>query len=484
VVASTLLLLCASPAAAQPGGDTLRVVTDVAARVRSIGAIASDSIWPGFRPDTIPLLFVFPGRGSALFGWSGAPPAGFAPLPGGGAWAQEGAQGAASTSTTLGGRHAAQVVVRALDVADLAGTAVHEAFHVFERASVAPGRRFGGGENSALTSRYPVFDVAAEAHFALEGRLLDDALRARDPAERRALARQFIAVREARHRRLPDEFAQFDRMAEINEGLAEYALVRTLALLARDRDTAVAGAARSRLARQQQRLRTLTLDTAQSVRLRFYATGPAMARLLDALQGPAWKRRLVDENLALQEALALATGYRQGETALRQEALRRYGARALEAEARDAVERLRASRRARLERVLARPGLQLVVDASRMAQHDVGLCGFDPQNILRVSPTVEMHMRWVRPCNTSTTFGEFNTPVVHDEGAGTLTAVLGSEADVQVTAGGAPLRLADGERREAVQDVKISSPAATYQAERATLERRGRVLRVTLLPPQ
>ncbi|MFL5541566.1 MAG: hypothetical protein ACJ8J0_21440 [Longimicrobiaceae bacterium] len=190
----------------------------------------------------------------------------------------------------------------------------------------------------------------------------------------------------------------------------------------------------------------------------------------------------MDEDLTLQDALARAAGYREAETLLRAAALRRHGGPRLAAEAAARVARLRALRQAQADSVLARPGVLLVIDAHAMAQRDVGICGFDPQNLFRVSATVELHMRWLRPCNTSSTFGEISTATVHDEQAGTMAAVIGAEPDLHLTVGGRERTLADGERIEGASDVKIVTPVITYQAGRATLARTGRTLRVTLMP--
>lgn len=486
-LSTTIVVGClalAAPLTSQPGPDTMRVLAAASAHVRELSRTAPDSIWPGFRPDTIPLVFVLPGRGAALFGWPDDAPDGFAEVPGapGALWMAEAAQGAASTSIVLAGRRAAQVVVDSLDPVGLAAVAVHEAFHTHARASARPGRRFGGAENAMLTSRYPVFEVREEADFALEARLLDEALAARTEEERRRVIHQFLAVREARHRRIGDEFAQFERMAEINEGLAEYTLVRGLSLLARSPDAATARGARERLEERRMGLRTVTENLARSIRLRFYATGPAIAQLLDAVAGHAWKSRMMDDNLSLQDALARESGYRDAESAEWRLAAERHDADALRARATGTIERLRALRLAQRDSVLARPGVQLVVDASRLPQGGVGICGFDPQNTFRVSPMVELHVRWLRPCNGDAA-GEFNTPVVLDAAAGTLTAVVGAEDAVQVTIGGVPARLVDGERREGA-DIRVTTPVATYQAARGIVERRGRMLRLTLIPPQ
>ena len=480
------LLLLAVPLRAQPPADTAVILARVGDEVRRLGAAHGEAIWPGFRPDTVPLIFALPGRGTLLVGWSGALPAGYAPVSGipRAAWKDEGALGAASTGTSIDGRPAAQIRVRTLRATELVPTAVHEAFHVFQKSAQRPDRRFGRGESPMLVSRYPIFDARNEAEVSLEGRLLADALRARSSADVRSRVHEFLAVREARQRRLGAELAEFEAMAELNEGLAEYALVSALGWMAADAEAtdSARAAARRDLASHDGRLDSLTADVAQSMRLRFYATGPALARLLDRLAGASWKQRLTSEDLSLQDALADASGYRQREAALRSAASRRHDASRLAREAAAGVERLKALRLRQVDSLLSRPGIRLVIDASAMAGGDVGNCGFDPQNLLRVSSAIEVHTRWFRPCNTRDTFGEFNTPVVHDETAGTITAVIGDEAAVTLRIGAAERRLADGERLTSATSIRVEAPLATYQAGKADVERRGNEIRLTLRP--
>src|SRR2546426_4275972 len=78
-----------------------------------LGREMGDSIWPGFRPDTIPVLYVVPGQGTMVLGWRGALPEGFLPIAGldGSGWQSAADRGAASTGTELAGRATAQVVV-------------------------------------------------------------------------------------------------------------------------------------------------------------------------------------------------------------------------------------------------------------------------------------------------------------------------------------------------------------------------------------
>src|SRR3989454_11920066 len=218
-----------------PPETTGRIVTAHDWVVR-LGRDMGDSIWPRFRPDTIPVVYVVRGRGTLLLGWRGDLPERFLPIAGlaGAGWQSSADRGAASTGTELAGRPTAQVVVNdSQDVASLVGLTTHEAFHVFATSARQEGSRFGRGENSFLVTSYPVFDPQNEAGMALEGRILAAAPLASRKTEKRMLAREVLAVRESRQRALGAELAEFEQLAELNEGLAEYALVRAVQFAAR-----------------------------------------------------------------------------------------------------------------------------------------------------------------------------------------------------------------------------------------------------------
>jgi hypothetical protein len=450
-----------------PPESTTRIATAHDWVVR-LGKEMGDSIWPAFRPDTIPVLYVVPGQGTLLLGWRGELPPGFLPITGldAAGWRSSADRGAASTGTQLDGRPAAQVVVSdSQDIATLVGLTTHETFHVFEAAAKQEGRRFGQGENAFLVTSYPVFDPQNEAGMALEGRILEAAAQASAKARRRALARQFLAVREARHRWLGAELAEFEQLAELNEGLAEYTLVRAVQLAARRRDFPDRAGAVRLHSNKLTSLHTLTDNVALSIRLRFYATGSALGMLLDALAGPAWKAELRDENLTLQDVLADASGYRAQELALRRQADSGFGMVKLRTAADSGVSRLRALRRAQVDSILAAPGVQLVVS---VAGRSLGLCGIDPQNLLQVQPGVLLHTRWLQAC-AGDFQATFNTPVVQDRNAQTLRAVVGADSTVSVTNGTAG-------------DVRIESPLVSLHAGKAEVARDGRVLTVKIKP--
>ncbi|HEX8393999.1 MAG TPA: hypothetical protein VF665_16770 [Longimicrobium sp.] len=103
-VIAGLLLLPVSLAAQVPGRDTLQALTAVHAR---LARTRGDATWPGFRPDTIPVVFVLRGRGSLMVGWRGGLPDGWVAAAGGSAWLDGGGRSAASTGVQLGGRGAA-----------------------------------------------------------------------------------------------------------------------------------------------------------------------------------------------------------------------------------------------------------------------------------------------------------------------------------------------------------------------------------------
>ena len=426
-----------------------------------------DSIWPGFRPDTIPVLYVVAGQGTLLLGWRESLPPGFLPIDGlqGAGWKSSADPGAASTGTELAGRPTAQVVFTdSLSIASLVGLTFHEAFHVFEATSKKPGRKFGQGENAFLVTSYPVFDPQNESGMALEGRILEAADRASGKERKRTLARQFLAVRESRHRALGAELAQFEQLAELNEGLAEYTLVRSVQLAARQRNfpdrlgaTQLAGGKRSTLHK-------LTEDTTLSIRLRFYVTGPALGMLLDALAGPVWKTRLIEQDQTVQDALADASGYRSQEVTLRRQAESTFAIAKLRTAADSQVDRLRTIRRAQVDSILAAPGVQLVVTVEGRY---IGLCGFDPQNLLQVGPGVLLHTRWVQVCAGDALQATFNTAVVQDQNAQVIRAVVGDDSVVKVSDG------PDG-------GVRIDSPLVTLRAAKADVGREGRVLTVRI----
>ena len=180
------------------------------------------------------------------------------------------------------------------------------------------------------------------------------------------------------------------------------------------------------------RLDSVTTQSRNSLRLRFYATGPALARLLDRLAGERWKADLVREDRTVQEELAAVTGYGVREARLIAAARARFDWPALSQSSAATIASLESLRQAQRDSILAAPGIELVIDASAVG--GMGMCGIDPQNLLQAGQGVLLHRRWVRPCVGKALDAEFTTPVVQDQRAGTVRAVIGEETTLRWSA--------------------------------------------------
>jgi hypothetical protein len=487
LVRSTLILLTAAAnvAMGQVPLDSVRALQAIHRDIVRLGRQYGEAIWPGYRPDTIPVAYVFPQQGTALFNWRGALPPGYDSIAGvpGVAWLSKQNIAAASTGTSLSGRNVAQVTVNSLRPELVLPVTFHEAMHAFEHSVQKPGMRFGRGENSFYVASYPIFDVRNESLWSLEGRLLSEALSAPSLSRKRQLAREFVAVRRQRQQSLESSYAEFEQASELNEGPAEYALVRALQLLVADAqaDSAPRAAARLMLEKRISDLATLTQNVTQSFRLRFYQTGPAQALLLDAIAGPVWKAKLMSESQSLQDALAEAVGLDDARRAAFRAAVAATDTARATREASNRVASLVALRKRQVDSVLSAPGLLVELSAGELPGKDFNACGFDPQNHLQVSPTVQMQTRWWRPC-TGGVSGEFSVPSVHDDETGTVRAVVGPLSDVKLTLAGKTVTLTDGLRLDRVSDVHLDAPRANIDAKLARVSFNGRILRIVALP--
>lgn len=471
------VVLCARAASAQLTPDVEAKLDSMARTFVRLAAEQGQSLWPGFRPDTTPVALVLR-NGTLLFNWTGALPPRFRQTGiARSGWSDSADAGAASTAVRIQRRNVAQLVVRELDPVAIIPGIFHEAFHVFLNAQRKEGRRFGAGENSFYVASYPVFDGTNEALFTIETLILAAALESASIGERKELARQFVATRRQRHRRLSPEYAEFDRASEMNEGLAEYILVRAIDVMAAE--SAVPAAWRATAARAETRrvsqLRGATADSSLSLRIRYYHTGPAIGRLLDQM-APNWKARLMEENLALEDLLAESSGLDDPQRAAFRSALSRFDSSRTAQQAAERIASLRRRRMRLVDSVLALPGFLLVVRADSLPSRGFNMCGLDPQNLLQVTERVRLQTRWWRPCSGGPTYADLNVPSVHDAERGTISAVIGDHG-VSITSNGSPVALpADGQTLRNLTTFKLTAPRVSVEAVRADVERLGRTL--------
>jgi hypothetical protein len=469
-LAAQVSVLPATTADAQEPLDRVAAADAALARLADAGA----SLWPSFRVDTIPIVWSFPGDGWALTGWSDDTlPTGFEPTGVRGvAWKatlEDGPPGANMVS--LGERGWAFVPAAELDLAGMIGLGAHEAFHVWQGAAREE-KRYRDGENSALVIEYPEFDTATEAGFALEGRLLADALASEDADRVRDLAWAFIAARESRHRRIGGELAGFEEDAELNEGIAQYIYLEAIEL-AGERGALQAETVAREVRAEMDRLDSTLIDDAErSLRRRFYTTGSALARLLDEVAGDGWKSEVGESGLSLHAMLAISSAYRAREDSLVRLARERLG-EGLDRRAEEVIAARRERRADQRQRVLSADGLRVELESPQL-----GLCGFDPQNLLRLADDQLLHMRWIRFCLPDGT-AEFETPVVQDRKAGTAIAVLSPADQVEISARGRSLSLEELPE-ESVEDLSIVGSGVRLEAARARLFRRNGALVVSV----
>lgn len=333
--------------------------------------MAGRDLWPGFAPGELPLA-LYDGESTWLIRHP-APPEGFRPVPGeerAAVFTGRHPSVRANTSTELGGAETAVAILEGrLDEppARLAGLLLHEAFHVYQRRR-HPG--WSADEMALLT--YPTTDTAALGLRRLETRALRGALRARGAEERRVRARSALAVRAERFDRMPPDAVAYERKTELNEGLARYVERRAVG----DGDRPV--------------FETAAFPPGQ-VRRRAYATGQALALLLDGAL-PAWKERLASDTAATLDGLlgdALSGDRPPSPAARTGEAARRS---ALARAGRD-VRELDRERRERLADFLERPGWRVELVAAAGAP--LWPRRFDPLNLLKIDGERVLHTRWL-----------------------------------------------------------------------------------------
>jgi hypothetical protein len=344
--------------------------TDAFAIVERLDRAAADDLWPGFDARRVPLA-IFDGRRTLLFRHP-TPPDGFAPFEGHpGVVAHPGRHPAvvANSSIDLGGTVTATLLAEdaARPPAESAATLVHEAFHVFQRE-----RHPGWIADEAALFTYPVEDAEALALRRLESAALRQALLTDPPRATACRARAALALRAERFARLPRAAAAYERGTELNEGLAAYVEQRA------------AGRPAAGVLPAEE-------FPPEAVRLRAYASGAALARILDRLD-PEWRSRLDRDDATSLDRLLLATLRRRLDPgpSCAPTADERAGAR--EEAGRDLA--LLRHRRAEMRRAFAeRAGWRLVVVASA---HPLQPQGFDPLNLETIGSGEILHTRFLR----------------------------------------------------------------------------------------
>ena len=415
-------VLLTTPLAAQPGIG------------REVERIAkARTFWPNFDPLAIPLA-TYDGKSTWLFRHPHPPPD-FegSPISSIRADIHEGRHPAvtANSSAEIGGVMTATLLVEGRPPRrtpqELAATAIHESFHVFQRQHHP---HWQANEGDLLL--YPVDDANLLALRRLESEALRLALATKAPARAACLGRLTMDYRTQRFKAMDSAFVAYERGTELNEGLATY--VQLLAL----------GRTTVDIPREE--------FAAQDVRLRSYTIGPAIAFLLDRIR-PRWQYSLeAHDRQKLEEVLAGslvgAVESPNGGCALppaQVAAIKRTAKR-------DAanVATQRASRRKAFD---ARTGWRVTITAAE--GQPLWPQGFDPLNVERVNGGL-LHTRFLTVGNDSCK----------------ATAIDEGGVDIEVfTEGFGPHPLFNGVRRVVITG--LEKPVVTATDYRVTIATSG-----------
>jgi len=433
-----VLLLGGAPPAGAAGEVPPRVPAVIAEYDREAGK----PIWPGFEPASIPLE-IFDGGRTWLVRHP-HPPGEFLPVPGSADLRVfEGRHESmrANTAAKIDGVMTATASFdgSAKNPRALAALMLHEAFHVFQ-AKRHP--KWEGNEAELFV--YPVEDAEALALRRIESRSLTLALTAGEGGLRSSWASRAIAARRARFARIPAGSAGYERGTELKEGLARYVQARA------------GGETGSPFPDAE--------FPPDKVRDRAYASGSAMALLLDRLD-PTWKETLEKRDEPLDEILGRATAG-TAPAALPvgdEEEIHRRAAADVAAWV--------ASRATLRERFLATPGWKVVVEGPSplFAQ------GFDPLNVERLSSDTVLHTRFVKLGNTDGSMEVLDHQSL-TEGAGKHPLFGGVR---RVTVAGLSQEPAvdssDG-------SVRMTVPGVTLAFRNASVSRAGSTVTILLAP--
>ncbi|MGD0437554.1 MAG: hypothetical protein ABSB86_13925, partial [Bryobacteraceae bacterium] len=250
--------------------------------IRAFRQIATQDLWPGFEPASVPVEF-FDGANTYLFNHP-SPPDGFRPVAG-----QQNVYVYPGQHETVRANTGTEVNGVPTATADLSGNTsaanvraallIHEAFHVFQA------KRYPKAvANEVDLFTYPVDNADLLALRRLESAALVRAVEAEARKDTSCWAATAMTLRGKRFAGLPATAAAYERGAELHEGLAQYVEFKSI-----DKPAA---------------LTSEDFPPGQAnVRQRAYASGQTLALLLDRLDA-TWKSRLEgDPPVSLDELL-------------------------------------------------------------------------------------------------------------------------------------------------------------------------------------
>jgi hypothetical protein len=349
----------------------------------------------------------------------------------------------------------------------------HEAFHGFERDPKRIGGKWGA-ENSLLVFEYQETSARNNALFNIESRILYVALQSKNTGAMKQKLRQFLAIRGLRQSELDAHFVEFEKGAELNEGLAEYAGTKAVLVgiqAARRKQISIPFGFTDEsafLSRKFEMLDRIT-SVGKNVRRKFYYTGSAQAFLLDRLL-PNWKTKVQMERSSLQELLENAVGQKkQSSQKIIDSALKQYNYEKILKEEEKSVAQRKEANQALLNSTLNQKGRRYVIDYSAL-NNPGGIRNFDPMNVVMITPKLRVHTRMVSFAAENSYKASFSQPVVEDLESRRYTTIVLENKSQSVLIDGEVLDLAKPTEKQFSKSLVITSANFKLEATAGTIK--------------
>lgn len=423
-------------------------VADPCAVMLKLDEIAKMHLWPGFDLQQFPVAF-YTGDQTFLFRHPQPPEDFVRSRERDDLWVYEGRhpQMIANTTMEIGGVITATILLdtaAGLPLEKVAAVTAHEIFHAFQHKH-HPGWRI----NTANQFIYPMDDTDNYADLILESMAFASALDSADVTTSAQWAAKALAIRSDRYSRLSDDSIGYERGVELLEGTAHYIEYSTMG---------EAGDSNG----------LLTTYPPQQIRLRLYATGRALAALLDRFD-ESWKEQLEEDtarhlDLLLQKALSskqvAPANFSEEEIASAKKA------------AEEGVGKLLAERKRLREEVISTNGWRITL--AIIEGDPLWPRGFDPLNLLYLGENEVFHKRFLRLGNSAGNLSMLNLQAI-TVAAGEHPLFNGVKKVIIAGFEGEPSVDIDGEK------VEIKADGFELSFTGAKVEFSGKEVRISIL---
>ena len=351
------------------------------------------------------------------------------------------------------------------------GITFHEAFHGFERDAERPGAKWRY-ENAFLVAEYPETSARNNALVRVESLILFSALQETGRSSLKNKLRQFITVRKLRQSEMEQRFVEFEKGAESNEGLAEYAGTRAVVAgidaVKRKRLAAAFKNSDSRayLLEKFATLKSIT-QAGRNARIRYYYSGAAQGFLLDRLLDD-WKTRIQMNGSVLQDLVEEAANPVMSKQMSVEAILSTYGYETLLKEEEAAATRKEIERRTLLDSMLSQPGRSYVIDVSALGSMGE-MRSFDPMNVVMVGKDKRVHTRMLQVGEGDIFSANFAQPVVADFESHKYLTTVKPDQKQEIIVDGVSLNPGKPNELQFRKKLTITSEGFKFEAQSGTV---------------